>query len=96
MHALLHTYTMHSRHLLELQHGQAYGAGAFFSAQNGDIADVRLKIGPQSVMWRTKPQWLLFYQVQQTSHGWYEMHDIVTIEADWLPETAPHMYQKQA
>ena len=59
-------------------------------------ADVRLKIGPQSVMWRTKPQWLLFYQVQQTSNGWYEMHDIVTIEADWLPEIAPHMYQKRA
>lgn len=57
--------------------------------------EVKLKIGPQSVLWRTKPQWVLFFQVQQSSSGWYEMQDIVTIEADWLPEVAPHMYQKR-
>jgi len=56
---------------------------------------VKLKIGPESVLWRTKPQWVLFFQVQQSSSGWYEMQDIVTIEADWLPEVAPHMYQKR-
>ncbi|KAA6422608.1 MAG: putative ATP-dependent RNA helicase DHX35-like [Trebouxia sp. A1-2] len=57
--------------------------------------EVKLKIGSQSVLWRTKPQWVLFFQVQQSSSGWYEMQDIVTIEADWLPELAPHMYQKR-
>lgn len=59
------------------------------------VADVKLRIGQQSVLWRTKPQWVLFSQVQQSSSGWYEMQDIVSIEADWLPELAPHMYHKQ-
>lgn len=59
------------------------------------FAEVKLKIGPQSVLWRTKPQWVLFFHVQQSSSGWYEIQDIVTIEADWLPEVAPHMYQKR-
>ena len=58
-------------------------------------ADVKLRIGQQSVLWRTKPEWVLFFQVQQSSSGYYEMQDIVTIESDWLPEVAPHMYHKQ-
>ncbi|KAL0047023.1 hypothetical protein WJX82_004418 [Trebouxia sp. C0006] len=32
--------------------------------------EVKLKIGSQSVLWRTKPQWVLFFQVQQSSSGW--------------------------
>ena len=58
-------------------------------------ADVKLRIGLQSVLARTKPQWLLFYQVQQSQSGWYELTDVMTIEPDWLLEAAPHMYQYQ-
>lgn len=69
--------------------------GRMLTRQSYVLAEVKLKIGPQSVLWRTKPQWVLFFQVQQSSNGWYEMQDIVTIDSEWLPEVAPHMYQNK-
>eukprot|EP00884_Botryococcus_braunii_P008698 jgi/Botrbrau1/1782/Bobra.0217s0037.1 len=53
---------------------------------------VDLRINPASVLGRTAPEYLLFYQVQQGSTGLYDMLDVVTIEPQWLPEVAPHMY----
>jgi ATP-dependent RNA helicase DDX35 len=41
---------------------------------------------------RTRPQWLLFWQVQQSSSGWYEMQEVTAIEPHWLVELAPHVY----
>lgn len=51
-----------------------------------------LRINPASVLGRTTPEYLLFYQVQQGSTGLYDMLDVVTIEPQWLLELAPHMY----
>ena len=33
----------------------------------------RLRIHASSVLARTRPQYLLFWQVQQSAGGWYEM-----------------------
>ena len=54
----------------------------------------RLRVHASSVLARTRPQHLLFWQVQQSSSGWYEMQDVTAIEADWLPEAAPHVFRK--
>lgn len=41
---------------------------------------------------RTRPQWLVFFQVQLSASGFHDMADVATIEPDWLPELAPHMF----
>ncbi len=53
---------------------------------------VDLRINPASVLSRTAPPYLLFHQVQQGSTGLYDMLEVVSIEPQWLPEVAPHMY----
>ncbi|BDA45458.1 probable ATP-dependent RNA helicase DHX35 [Coccomyxa sp. Obi] len=35
----------------------------------------RLRIHASSVLARTRPQWLVFWQVQQSSSGWFEMQE---------------------
>ena len=52
----------------------------------------RLRIHASSVLARTRPQWLLFWQVQQGAAGWHEMKEVTAIEPAWLPEAAPHVY----
>lgn len=52
----------------------------------------RLRIGAASVLQRTRPQWLVFFQVQLSASGFHDMTDVATIEPDWLPELAPHMF----
>lgn len=54
-----------------------------------------LRIHPSSVLYKCKPTWVLFYQVQQASTGAFEMQDLVTIEPDWLPELAPHYFERK-
>ncbi len=54
----------------------------------------KLRVHASSVLARTRPQYLLFWQVQQSSSGWYEMQDVTAVEADWLPEAAPHVFQR--
>ncbi|KAK9828606.1 hypothetical protein WJX72_001006 [[Myrmecia] bisecta] len=49
---------------------------------------VKLRIHLGSVLWSCKPQWVLFYQVQQNSSGWYEMQDLVAVQPEWLTECA--------
>ena len=43
---------------------------------------------------RTRPQYLLFWQVQQSASGFYEMLDVTAVEPDWLPEAAPHVFHR--
>ncbi|KAK9901246.1 hypothetical protein WJX75_002237 [Coccomyxa subellipsoidea] len=52
----------------------------------------RLQIHSSSVLARTRPQWLVFWQVQQNASGWYEMQEVTAIESHWLPELADHVY----
>ncbi|KAK9844106.1 hypothetical protein WJX81_004664 [Elliptochloris bilobata] len=52
----------------------------------------RLRIGAASVLARTRPQWLVFYQVQLGAGGFHDMTDVAAIEPGWLPELAPHMF----
>ena len=54
----------------------------------------KLRVHASSVLARTRPQYLLFWQVQQSSSGWYEMQDVTAVEADWLPEAAPHVFKR--
>lgn len=55
---------------------------------------VRLRAHPSSVLFRVSAPWVLFYQAKQGESGWYDMHDLVTVEPEWLPELAPHMFSK--
>lgn len=52
----------------------------------------RLRIGASSVLARVRPQWLVFWQVQQSASGWFEMQEVTAVEPHWLPEMAPHVY----
>ena len=60
----------------------------------GGCADApRLRIHSGSVLFRTRPQWLLFWKVQQGTKGWYDMQDLLAVDPQWLPEAAPHMFR---
>ena len=53
----------------------------------------KLRIHSGSVLFRTQPPFLLFWQVQQGTKGFYDMQDLLAIDPAWLPEIAPEMYQ---
>lgn len=53
----------------------------------------RLRIHSGSVLHRTKPPLVLFWQIQQGAHGFYDMQDLLVVEPGWLPEIAPEMYE---
>eukprot|EP00798_Chlamydomonas_sp_ICE-L_P020447 gene20447-biopygen29212 len=55
----------------------------------------KLRIHGSSVLFRTKPQFVVFYQVQQSDSGWYEMQGVTAVQPEWLVEVAPHMYAKR-
>ncbi|KAL4435416.1 hypothetical protein ABPG77_006178 [Micractinium sp. CCAP 211/92] len=59
----------------------------------GDAAAAKLRIHHSSVLFRCRPQWVLFYAAEQNDSGWYEMRDVLAIESAWLTELAPHMYR---
>ncbi|EIE20207.1 putative DEAH [Coccomyxa subellipsoidea C-169] len=52
----------------------------------------KLRIHASSVLARTRPQWLVFWQMQQSSSGWFEMQEVTAVEPHWLPELAAHVY----
>ena len=54
----------------------------------------KLRVHASSVLARTRPQYLLFWQVQQSASGFYEMLDVTAVEPDWLPEAAPHVFHR--
>ncbi len=55
----------------------------------------RLYIHPNSVLFRTPPQWVIFSEVVLTSKEF--MREVTAIKAQWLADIAPHFYDfKQA
>jgi ATP-dependent RNA helicase DDX35 len=55
----------------------------------------RLFIHPNSVLFRTPPQWVIFSEVVLTSKEF--MREVTSIKAQWLSDIAPHFYEfKQA
>ena len=66
---------------------------AIYDAPTDQMA--KLRIHGSSVLFRTKPQFVVFYQVQQSDSGWYEMQGVTAVQPEWLVEVAPHMYAKR-
>ena len=56
----------------------------------------QLRIHSGSVLFRTQPRFLLFWQVQQGQRGFFDMQDLLVVDPEWLPEIAPQMYQMVA
>lgn len=55
----------------------------------------RLRIHPSSVLFRTKPQCLVYHQLQPSaSSGYHDMVDLMQIPDDWLVDIAPHMFRR--
>lgn len=53
----------------------------------------RLRIHINSLLFRTQPSFLVFWQIQPGPKGFFDMQDLLAIEPEWLPEIAPDMYQ---
>ena len=53
-----------------------------------------LRIHPSSVLHRCAPAAVLYDSAVHTDSLY--MHDVAAIQLDWLPELAPHFYEKQA
>lgn len=53
----------------------------------------RLRIHSSSLLFRTQPPFLLFWQVQPGTQGFFDMQDLLAIDPRWLTEIAPDMYQ---
>ena len=56
----------------------------------------KLRISAESVLFRTQPGHVLFWQVQQSARGFYDMSDVLVVDPEWLPEIAPAMYRSLA
>jgi len=52
-----------------------------------------LRIHPGSVLFRCKPEWVVFTSVQQSSNEVLEMQDVTAVQPEWLTEIAPHYFQ---
>ena len=54
----------------------------------------KLRIHPHSVLFRTKPECVLFHQLVPSAHSaHHDMTDLLAIPLDWLPAIAPHMFR---
>ncbi|KAL4419831.1 hypothetical protein ABPG75_006929 [Micractinium tetrahymenae] len=80
---------------VKLSDQQDMGASVYrlVRSAGGDAAAAKLRIHHSSVLFRCRPQWVLFYAAEQNDSGWYEMRDVLAIESAWLTELAPHMYR---
>ena len=97
-----HQTSLHVKAVLNMRagHGQSLQPGSVIahSAMSAEALAActgpapRLRIGTASVLARTRPQWLVFFQVQLSASGFHDMADVATIEPGWLPELAPHMF----
>lgn len=56
---------------------------------------VRLRIHNSSVLFRSRPNCVIFTSVQQTDDGWYEMQGVTAVHPEWLTEVAPHMFVRR-
>jgi pre-mRNA-splicing factor ATP-dependent RNA helicase DHX16 len=54
-------------------------------------SNVTTKIHPSSVLGETRPKFVLFHELVQTSQDW--MRGCTPIEGEWLYELAPHFYK---
>jgi pre-mRNA-splicing factor ATP-dependent RNA helicase DHX16 len=54
-------------------------------------SNVTTKIHPSSVLGETRPKFVLFHELVQTSQDW--MRGVTPIEGEWLYELAPHFYK---
>jgi len=52
-----------------------------------------LQIHPSSVLHRCAPAAVLYDSAVHTEKLY--MHDVAAIQLDWLPELAPHFYQRE-
>lgn len=52
----------------------------------------RLRTHASSVLHRVAAPWLVFNAVSRGAGGWVDMREVCTIEPQWLPELAPHMF----
>jgi ATP-dependent RNA helicase DDX35 len=69
--------------------------GTFLKYLANDNVSQRLFIHPNSVLFRTPPQWVIFSEVVLTSKEF--MREVTSIKAQWLSDIAPHFYEfKQA
>jgi HrpA-like RNA helicase len=51
----------------------------------------RLSIHPNSVLFKTPPEWVVFHEVIVTTKEF--MREVTAIKAVWLSEIAPHFYE---
>jgi HrpA-like RNA helicase len=57
---------------------------------DGDCVQ-RLSIHPNSVLFKTPPEWVVFHEVIVTTKEF--MREVTAIKAVWLSEIAPHFYE---
>ncbi|CAN0845440.1 Probable pre-mRNA-splicing factor ATP-dependent RNA helicase DEAH9 [Linum grandiflorum] len=83
---------------------KAVTAGFFANAccleafsHNGMYKTVRgsqeVYIHPSSVLFRVNPKWVVYHSLVSTDRQY--MQNVIAIEPSWLPEAAPHFYQKR-
>ncbi|CAG9464413.1 unnamed protein product [Pedinophyceae sp. YPF-701] len=52
-----------------------------------------LRIGPASVLFRCRPEWVVFATVAQGPEGVFDMQDVAAVDPRWLTEAAPHFFR---
>ncbi|KIZ07684.1 ATP-dependent RNA helicase DDX35 [Monoraphidium neglectum] len=53
-------------------------------------APLQLRIHSSSVLWRVRPELVIFHRCQQGDEGWYEMQGVTAVTQEALAEAAPH------
>ena len=80
--------------LAQPHHGQLLVPA--YPSRAGAAQSVRLRMHPSSVLFRSRPQWCVFSEVQQSDGGAYEMQGVTAVpEPQMLVEAAPHMYSRK-
>ena len=65
---------------------------ALYSTVRGKI---KMRMHESSVLARNQPQCVLYTSAVQTGPTTHEMFEVTAIDQEWLPEIAPHFYEKQ-
>jgi len=53
---------------------------------------LKLRIHSSSVLWRVRPELVVFHKCQQNDEGWFEMQGVTAVPQSVLAEVAPHFY----
>jgi hypothetical protein len=67
-------------------------ATSFLLMSSAD-APLQLRIHSSSVLWRVRPELVIFHRCQQGDEGWYEMQGVTAVTQEALAEAAPHFYR---